>query len=691
MLMRITSWAVSACIVVPAAYSQGNQNQELFDPVHVYDQGYLQSWAMDVGVVNGGNGPIFNLTSRQKWGGFGRRTTTPVDWSKWDSISFVIKNNESRSVRIAFKIEATTDQNDNSKIQKVDIVLPANTSVPVTWDLKPDLARSWGVKGLPPLLTPTHRRMFSINTINLSTVYGIWIYVNEDGDNSFTISDLKLVQRFSTNPGVIDQFGQNNLQSWPSKVTSTTDLAQQRASEQADLDSNPGPGGLEGTNKLLSLPGTGKWRTYQTRTGKWYFVHPSGKMFWAFGVDKATPYSPTITQGRESMFDSLPPNSGDTAEFWDTNDAGKTVFDFQAYNIARKYGSSWKTAFADKTNARLKSWGFNLVGPWADDSVYLKNEIPFTVTLSTNRFPTRLKTPFAYWTSLPDAYDPTFLAWMVAEFRDPLKPYNGLRQFVGAFVDGELSWGWMDSPVRRYQVGISALNSDITQPAKTAILLQLKSTYSTIQQFNAAWGTSYASWAALEPKDTFTKTDLTSQCQEDLRKYVLAFAQTYFSKVRSALTTLNLSGLYLGSREAWPTTEVLQGSMPYIDVYSTTVYFLAEKVDWSFPEITKPVLITEFSFGANDRGAFHPMHNQVVAHDQATRAGYFKSFVMAAARAPKVVGAIWFTYADQPTSGRDLDGENMNTGFVSVSDTPFPEMIQASRSLGKIIYLIRGF
>jgi len=35
--------------------------------------------------------------------------------------------------------------------------------------------------------------------------------------------------------------------------------------------------------------------------------------------------------------------------------------------------------------------------------------------------------------------------------------------------------------------------------------------------------------------------------------------------------------------------------------------------------------------------------------------------------------------ADEPLTGRVLDGENYNIGFVSVTDTPYPEMVRAAR------------
>jgi agarase len=41
---------------------------------------------------------------------------------------------------------------------------------------------------------------------------------------------------------------------------------------------------------------------------------------------------------------------------------------------------------------------------------------------------------------------------------------------------------------------------------------------------------------------------------------------------------------------------------------------------------------------------------------------------------------------DQPATGRGLDGENYQIGFLDICDTPYPEIITASREIGKELY-----
>lgn len=57
----------------------------------------------------------------------------------------------------------------------------------------------------------------------------------------------------------------------------------------------------------------------------------------------------------------------------------------------------------------------------------------------------------------------------------------------------------------------------------------------------------------------------------------------------------------------------------------------------------------------------------------------YRDYVNIALDNPMVVGCHWFQYLDQPLTGRSYDGENYNIGFVTVTDTPYPEMVKIAR------------
>jgi hypothetical protein len=94
-------------------------------------------------------------------------------------------------------------------------------------------------------------------------------------------------------------------------------------------------------------------------------------------------------------------------------------------------------------------------------------------------------------------------------------------------------------------------------------------------------------------------------------------------------------------------------------------------------------MIGEYHFGALDRGPFHTGLRSVA--DQAQRAEVYKLFVRSALNNPHVVGAHWFTWSDEPTTGRG-DGENYQIGFVDTADTPYSEIVGAARQMGAELY-----
>ena len=101
-----------------------------------------------------------------------------------------------------------------------------------------------------------------------------------------------------------------------------------------------------------------------------------------------------------------------------------------------------------------------------------------------------------------------------------------------------------------------------------------------------------------------------------------------------------------------------------------------------------PLIVGEFHYGATDRGMFHGGLRPV--ENQAARAAAYTKYVQTALRDPHFVGCHWFEYRDEPTTGRALDEENFQIGFVDVADTPYREMVEASRALAREMYRMRA-
>ena len=78
----------------------------------------------------------------------------------------------------------------------------------------------------------------------------------------------------------------------------------------------------------------------------------------------------------------------------------------------------------------------------------------------------------------------------------------------------------------------------------------------------------------------------------------------------------------------------------------------------------------------------------VATEHQNARAKAYADYVRSVADHPAFVGCHWFQFLDQPATGRNLDGENFNIGFVTVTDTPYPEMVAAAQRIHAEVYTL---
>ena len=170
-------------------------------------------------------------------------------------------------------------------------------------------------------------------------------------------------------------------------------------------------------------------------------------------------------------------------------------------------------------------------------------------------------------------------------------------------------------------------------------------------------------------------------------------AETYFSTCREEMRKALPNLLYLGCRFDFHYFPAEGPKVPvrlaakYCDVVSFNRYrFTADELCLPDGADDKPIIIGEFHFGALDRG---PLHTGLASvSSQSQRGEAYRLFLRTALRNRAVVGAHWFQYCDQPTTGR-FDGENYQIGFLDTCDTPYAETIAASREMGRSLYRLR--
>ena len=312
-----------------------------------------------------------------------------------------------------------------------------------------------------------------------------------------------------------DKYGQFKYREWPGKTNSDADLRRAAAEEAKDLAANPGPadwdkyGGWAAGPKLKA---TGRFRTEKV-DGKWWFVDPEGRLYWSFGVmrasascgmtptngDTGTPHRGIPIADRDCLFAELPPppdapDATPFSKFWTTRDEllmpyyearnETRIYDFSSANLYRKYGADYYAKFADIVHRRVRSWCMNTLSSSSDIPICLMDRTPYVERIERKSRP--IEASYGYWFKFPDPWDPSFRTGILAglekrreQAKDPW--------CIGFFVDNEINWGGSAEELAKW-----TLQSPADQPAKKALVESMRAKYGEIAKLNAAWDAKYA-------------------------------------------------------------------------------------------------------------------------------------------------------------------------------------------------------
>jgi hypothetical protein len=491
-------------------------------------------------------------------------------------------------------------------------------------------------------------------------------------------------------PPFVDRYGQYTLQDWPRKGKREEDLAAQREAEREELDQAPSLADRDeygGWTAGPQLEATGWFRTEKVE-GKWWLVTPTGHLFFSSGIDVVLPGQQTFITKRDRYFQWLPERDGTFAECFgfDPNplnhagpleDTGGETFNFYRANLMRKYAEGWHEKWMQVTYDRMSAWGFNTIAGWSDEQVYHNSPHPFAVCVWMSGEQRSIEGASGYWGGMPDVYDPSFEEEVDRVMREAGAKFADNPRCIGYFFENELSWGGD----RSFNIAGGTLRSPAEQPCRQEFVRALEAKHGSLEAVNAAWEAEAESWEELRAPE-----EPNEACQEDLRAFTYEYSLEYFRKVHAAMERHAPNQLDLGCRFAWANKESVRACAEVADVVSFNIYRpRVEAERWAFTsELGKPCIIGEFHFGALDRGSLHP--GLVEVGDQNERAEMFIDYVHSVLDVPAFVGCHWFQYVDEPLTGRTLDGENYNIGLVTVTDTPFPELIAAARKVHEDIY-----
>lgn len=557
-----------------------------------------------------------------------------------------------------------------------------------------DDAFTGAVPQLPGMKAQPHARYRRLDPSRIATIEVFAI--EPEAGASFLVATIAGVgtadhQRQDFLP-LVDRFGQYRHDTWPGKIADDAALAATAARAAAELSALPPPpertrfGGWAGGPQLTA---TGFFRTERV-DGRWWLVDPEGRLFWSMGLCCVHMGDHTQVTGRESFFADLPAADSETgrASLRRTKD-GVVSWSARTANLLRQFGNEWKPRSLEQTLLRLERWGINTLGAWSAGEVKRAGRVPYMGHINVSQ-PLLLPGNQAL-RKLLDPFDPQFRAnfrrAMAAEAVSAKDPWC-----LGYFVNNEQSWGGELAEKGGFELVPRLLLSAAPESAaKQALVADLRTAHGDIAALNAAWGTSLASWEALLANREPVRP-VAAGAAADLRRFYALLADTFYRVCREEIRAAAPNHLFCGDRLCWSNRLVLEAAARHCDVVSMNVYegSVAEDVHfegYSLARLDKPILITEFSFGACDRGLFKGNLAEVEA--QAARGPALSAYLRGAASHPDVVGAHWFQYTDQPLTGRANDGENYHFGLVDVANQPDQDLVTALRAFSQQLYPLR--
>lgn len=470
----------------------------------------------------------------------------------------------------------------------------------------------------------------------------------------------------------VDAYGQFMHGDWPGKIRSDDDLRASMVGERAALDASQRPadwneyGGWKDGPRLAA---TGSFRVEKVG-GKWFFVDPSGCLFFSHGLDVVRAHSDAMkTRGRENWFAAI---------------TGEGDWQPIIHNLELTYGTTdYQPQFHALLERRLRHWGFNTVGDWASEAFLATARTPYALQLTDFNW----RMPHIGKMKMYDVYDPIYVERMANLLTSEMERTEVAKRSltdpycIGYFIDNELAFG------RDGQLAQAILACPPAQAAKLELVKWLQARHASIETLNTAWKTTYASWDALL---AWREAPEGPGHRADTDPFVAAMVDRYYAICRDAVKRGAPNRLYLGSRfvgtdsvKPW----LYEACARHADVLSVNIYAhgAAGFPVQGYPDI--PVLIGEFHFGVAQRGMFSPGLCLAGVGDE-DRAMAYTRFMQGALVHPLIVGAHWFQFRDQPLLGRG-DGEAYQIGFVDTVDRPYPEIIKASRQVGEQMYRYR--
>lgn len=435
---------------------------------------------------------------------------------------------------------------------------------------------------------------------------------------------------------IVDEFGQWIPADWPGKIKSLDELKAIWSEEENNIEPGDFNYSKYGGYLGAKTKATGFFRTEKI-DGKWWFVDPEGYLFYSTGSTGIRPRSDMARiSGREYIFKSLPAN--DDLYAGTELVAGRSDPSIYTWNLLRRFGTDWLPGWIDMTIRRMDNWGINTIANWSDTNLGNSQRKAYVATIGGWSSGTVLM-------GMSDVYAPDFVSNVDEAAARQCGSRKNDQFLLGYFLGNEPPW-----PNREKELTDLILSGD-----ETPMQIALKE--------------------YLAGNDT----------PERRKAFVYETYSIYINTINAAIKKYDPNHLNLGYRYGGsPPSDLIKASTGFdvfsINNYGYTVNHTAVQNIYELTGL--PVIIGEFHFGTPGRGMAPGLAQ---TKNQEERGVAYRYYVENAAAHPAIIGTHWFTWVDQPSTGRG-DGENYNIGFVDVTDRPYKELVEAAKETHRRLY-----
>ncbi|MBR2941060.1 MAG: hypothetical protein IKC14_07120 [Kiritimatiellae bacterium] len=226
----------------------------------------------------------------------------------------------------------------------------------------------------------------------------------------------------------VDRFGQYAHGEWQYKVHDAAELQEDLRHERRYLKHAPGAWDeYGGWATGPQLDATGHFRTAKV-DGKWWFVTPSGHLFYSLGINVV-------------KTDSDAANGYEHRDWYES--APKSAMKFPTWNLEAKFGKSdFAADYYDFVCQRLDSWGINTIGNWSDGALTKLGRKPYVLAVVSKPADVP-KLANGFYDTLDPAFADAMKAAVAAAVATPDSAYAKAADdpmCIGFFIDNELSF-----------------------------------------------------------------------------------------------------------------------------------------------------------------------------------------------------------------------------------------------------------